>query len=444
MREMSLEPENGAVPCAAADAARPGAQWVTCWTASAQGPYPCGNPAAQPDLSRIFPAPEHGAQNQSFRLILRPDLSGARLRLRFSNAFGTRPLVLDGVYVGRQLSGSALVSASNRPVRFAGVSEVSIAPGASLWSDALSISGGEQSPALAACKLAVSFHVVGTSGPMTWHAKALTTSYLTRPHAGAHGHDESESAFPASTTSWFFLDAVDMAMPAGTRAIVALGDSLTDGTGSTLNGDDRWPDVMARRVHAMFGQQFSVINAGIGGNQVRGPRAYSVASPFAGGPSALSRLQRDVVSLSNVGAVIWLEGINDFSDHGQASVAELVTGMQDGVARLRSGIPGVRIIGATLGSVLGSSNPAYGRRDQDERRKAFNTFVRTSRLFDAFVDFDRVLSDPQTLGLRAEFVPDSTCGGSGDGLHPNRFGYQAMGAEPDLATLLAKPSFSNQ
>ncbi len=382
-------------------------QWVTCWTASAQGPYPIGNPSAQPDLSGTFPAQEIGAQNQGFRLIIRPDVWGARARFRFSNVFGTCPLTLDGVYVGLQLSGSALVPESNRPVSFAGEKKVTIAPGEALWSDAVATPLGGDLQTTAGRKMAVSFHVAGTSGPMTWHAKALTSSYLTRPNAG-------------------------------TRAVVCLGDSIVDGTGSTLNGDDRWPDVMSRRVHAMFGQTISVVNAGIGGNQVIGPKDYSAARPFAGGPSALSRLERDVLSLSNVGAVIWLEGGNDFSDNGRAQVAAVIAGMRDGVGRMRSGIPGVRIIGATVGSALGSSNPSFAHPDQDKKRQALNAFIRTSDLFDAVVDFDLVITDPQSGRMRAEFVPDSTCGGSGDGLHPNRLGYQAMGAAVDLDLLRPK------
>jgi hypothetical protein len=213
MREDGLSPGSGNRDAAAsADG-----QWVTCWTASAQGPYPIGNPSAQPDLSRILPLAETDAQNQSLRMIVRPDVWGTRARLRFSNAFGTRPLTLDGVYVGLQLSGSALLQGSNRPVSFAGRKEVRIKPGAARWSDAVNIPFGDDPQAVAGRKMAVSFHVVGMSGPMTWHAKALTSSYLTPPDAGAHGHDESESAFPAATTSWFFLDGVDMEMPAVTR-----------------------------------------------------------------------------------------------------------------------------------------------------------------------------------------------------------------------------------
>jgi lysophospholipase L1-like esterase len=269
---------------------------------------------------------------------------------------------------------------------------------------------------------------------MTWHAKALTTSYLSAgPGSGSKGNEEGETSFPFSTTSWYFLDAVDMMAPATTHAIVAFGDSITDGTASTLNGDDRWPDVLSRRVHRAYGNRFSVVNAGIGGNQIVGPEQYTAVKPFSGGPAALARLDRDVLSLSAVSAVIWLEGINDFSRNGNATVEAVEAGMKDGVSRLRAAVPGIRVIGATVTSDVGYASAAP---DQEEKRQALNKFIRTSGLFDAVADFDKATVDPQTGGLRAEFVPESTTGGAGDKLHPNRTGYQAMGNAVDLKSLI--------
>ena len=315
---------------------------------------------------------------------------------------------------------------------------MTVAPGESVWSDAVRLPFVRNPAAieLAGRKLAVSFHVAGESGPMTWHAKALTTSYVTLPGAGAHGHDVDEAAFPASTASWYFLDALDMAAPAGTPLVVGFGDSITDGTASTLNGDDRWPDVLSRRLHARHGNRIAVVNAGIGGNQVVGPAQYSPQQPFPGGPSALARLQRDVLSLSGVRAVIWLEGINDFSSNGKATAQAVIAGMQKGVARMRAHIPGVRVIGATVTSALGSSSAAHGFAEQDAKRKALNDFIRHSGTFDAVVDFDHATLDTRTGGLKPEFVPDSTTGGPGDKLHPNRLAYQVMGAAIDLDAVL--------
>jgi lysophospholipase L1-like esterase len=266
---------------------------------------------------------------------------------------------------------------------------------------------------------------------MTWHAKALQSSYVTLPGAGAMGGDVSETAFPFATASWYFLDAVDMVAPKGVGAIVAFGDSITDGTASTINGDDRWPDVLARRL----GGRGVVVNAGIGGNQVVGPNEYSPQKPFPGGPSALQRLERDVLTLSGVKSVIWLEGINDFSKNGNAEADAVIAGMREGVTRMRVAIPGIKVIGATVVSALGSSSAAHGFELQDEKRKKLNEFIRTSGVFDSVVDFDRVTFDPQTGGMKPGFVPDNTLGGPGDKLHPNRLGYQAMGMAVEPGTL---------
>ena len=150
----------------------------------------------------------------------------------------------------------------------------------------------------------MSFHVAGESGPMTWHAKALQTSYVSPPGSGSKGASEDEAAFPYGTSSWFFLDAVEMMAPADSFAVVAFGDSITDGTASTMNGDDRWPDVLSRRLHAAYGNRVAVVNAGIGGNQVAGPAQYGAQNPFPGGPSAQMRIDRDVIELSGVSAIM--------------------------------------------------------------------------------------------------------------------------------------------
>ena len=413
--------------------------WVTAWTGAAQGPYPSGFPSAQPVLALAFPAADGGAHDQSFRLILRPDTWGEAARLRFSNAYGAQPLTLDAVHVAMQMSGAALMPATSRAVTFDGRPDVTIPPGQVAWSDPV---GLDFVPAalVESGRMAVSFHVVGDAPTMTWHAKALTTSYLSRPGAGAApAGDDSELGFPFTTTSWYFLDAVDMMAAPQTRAIVAFGDSITDGTASTLNGDDRWPDVLARRLHAALGDRVVVVNEGIGGNQVVGPAQYGPGHPFPGGSAALQRLDRDILGLSGVGTVIVMEGINDLGSQGNASAEAVEQGMKQLVARVRSGIPGVRVIGATLTPALGSSNPAHGSAAEDTQRQAVNAFIRSAGLFDAVLDFDAVTRDPASGQMRAEFVPESTTGGAGDKLHPNRAGYQAMAASIPLAVVLPAP-----
>jgi lysophospholipase L1-like esterase len=411
--------------------------WVVAWTGSVQGPYPVGNPSAQPDQRFAFPSPETGAHDQTFRLVVRPDIWGPQARLRFTNVFGTRPITVDGTFVGLQLGGPAIVRGTNQTITFGGKDRITIEAGASAWSDAVAMPFAADAAALAGRRLAVSFHVAGETGPMTWHAKALTTSYVTVPNAGSQGKDEGEEAFPYSTASWFFLDAIEVTAPASSYAIVAFGDSITDGTASTMNGDDRWPDVLSRRLHTAYGNRVGVVNAGIGGNQIAAPSEYGATKPFAGGPSAKARIDRDALDLSGVGAIILFEGIN-VSKNGNASVDTVEAALKDLAGRIRERRPGTRVIGATVTSAPGSSNAAHGSSEQDAKRKALNTFIRTSGLFDGVIDFDKVTLDAQSGSLKPEFVPESTTGGPGDKLHPNRAGYLAMGTAIDLGLLAPK------
>jgi len=412
-------------------------KWVTSWAASVQGPYPSGNPSAQPDLQFAFPTPATGAVDQTFRLIVKPDLWGSRIRLRFANTYGTQPVHLDDFHIGLQASGGNLVRGSNQAVTFGGKPELTLAPAQSTLSDPIDFKFAINSanPMLAGRKLAVSFHVVGESGPMTWHAKALTTSYLTAQKAGAHGKDENDAAFPFTTASWYFLDAVEVMAPADTVVVAAFGDSITDGTASTLNGDDRWPDVLSRRLHAAYGSRVVVVNEGIGGNQVLGPVDYGPTKPFAGGPPALQRMDRDVLGIAGLSAVVWLEGINDLGA-ADASADAVISGYREGLKRLHE--HGIKVVMATLTSSLKSTNGNYGTDSVNERRQALNKFIRGAGIFDAVVDFDAVTLDKSTGTLLPEFQPPSTAGGPGDLLHPNRAGYQAMGNAIDIK-LFAPP-----
>jgi lysophospholipase L1-like esterase len=410
--------------------------WTAAWTASSHGPYPVGNPTAQPEMKFAFPVPERGASDQSFRMVVRPDVWGTRARIRLSNIFGTKPITFDGVFVGLQASGSAVMAKTNARVTFGGANAVTVEPGRYAVSDPASLAFVRDpgDPMLANRRLAVSFHIAGESGPMTWHAKSLTSSYLTLPGAGSRGGDENESAFPQSTASWYFLDEVDMDAPRPTKVVVAFGDSITDGTASTINGDDRWPDVLARRLHSAYGNGVALVNQGIGGNQVIGPPSYGPGNAISGGPSALSRLERDVMALPGIATVIWLEGINDFGT-AKAAAEGVIDGVREGVKQLRARIPGVRIVMATLTSSLHAVNNTHGTPEVEQKRQAFNAFVRAAGIFDAVVDFDKVTIDPKTGELKAEFQPNSSIGGPGDKLHPNRLGYQAMGEAFDLGSV---------
>jgi lysophospholipase L1-like esterase len=301
-----------------------------------------------------------------------------------------------------------------------------------MWSDRIDLKFSRAASNLDGRKLAVSFHVAGPSGPMTWHAKALQTSYVTAPKSGVHSRDESDAAFPYSTASWFFLDALDVMAPAGTAVVVCFGDSITDGTASTMNGDDRWPDVLAQRLRAKYARRMAVVNEGIGGNRVVGPADYN-QQPIPGGPGALDRLERDVLSLSGVTTVIWMEGINDYGAAG-TSVEAVIAGYRDGIQRMRA--KGIKVIGATLTSGLNSTIQTHGTQEVNAKRKETNEFIRRSGAFDAVVDFDAATIDSATGEIKPGMQPNGTIGGAaGDKLHPNRAGYAAMANSIDLSLL---------
>jgi lysophospholipase L1-like esterase len=402
------------------------ADWVTTWAGAAHGTYPLSTAVLQPVLTFAFPNGTTSANEQSFRMIVRPTVWGDAFRFRFSNVFGTQALTLDNVYVGLQASAGTIEEETNTPVRFQGGRRRIVIPAGQLvWTDPVSLdfARNPEKLLLFGRKLAISFHVVGSSGPMTWHSKALQTNYITAPGAGVHSDEETDEAFPYTSTSWYFLDAVDTHGVRNATTVVTLGDSITDGTGSTLNGDDRWPDNLSRRLHDAYGNQVAVANVGIGGNRI-------LTDAGAGGPPALSRLDRDVLGLSSVAAVVWMEGINDLN--AGASAQSVIAGIQTGVATLRARRPGIKIIQATLTSALGFGTA--GTPEQDSRRQAVNAFIRSAGIFDSVADFDAVTIDPATGRLKPEFQPNSSTAAI-DFIHPNRAGYLAMAQTIDLDVL---------
>ena len=395
-----------------------GSQWVTVWAASAQGAYPVGSTIAQPDLSRALPEATQGLVNQSLRMVLKPALWSTRFRLRLSNRFGDKPLLLRGMSLGLHMGGGALV-----PGTRIALPDQSITAGSFEWTPAIEWAALPKSAqSMQGSSLAFSACVYGASGPITWHAKAMATSYLSKPGDRDAAVSDGELSFPHSTTSNFFIDALDAWLSAEVCALAAFGDSLTDGTATTLNGHDRWTDVLQRELWAAGRQDLAVVNAGIGGNQVIGPSPG--ADPWRGGPAATERLARDVLDLSAVRTIFWLQGINDFSDNGQAEATAVSEAMAHSVQRMRA--QGIRVMGATVPSALGSTRPGHGSERQDNRRRAFNAEVRKGALFDDFVDLDLALTDPLTGRMHTAFNGDSTVGDPGDGLHPNRAGHAAM------------------
>ena len=411
--------------------------WAASWTASAQGPFPHGRETAQPDLSAVIPDPESGVRDVSFRMIVRPSIWGREARIRLSNAHGDRPVTFGHAHVGLHAISSAVLAGTNRSISFAGGDSVTVEPGDHVLSDpvVLDFLSDPEDPLLTGRCLAVSFHVTGTSGPLTYHAKALQTSYLSLAGTEPLGHVEDESPFPFPTTSWFFLDALDMNLAQKPYVVVAFGDSISDGSGSTINGHDRWPDVLARRLQARHGNGVSVVNQGIGGNQILGPPDGTPLEERLGGVSALARLERDVISMAGVTAVIWLEGINDLG-HANATADQIIGGLSAGIGRLRSALPGARLIVGTLTPALNATTGGHGTPEVDTHRRAYNDFIRTSDLFDGVIDFDSVTTDESTGELLPLMRPGSSIGGEGDRLHPNRIGYQAMGQAIDLDMII--------
>jgi lysophospholipase L1-like esterase len=392
--------------------------WVTVWAASAQAAYPVGSTIAQPDLRAAVPDAAQGLVNQSLRMLLRPALWSTRFRLRLSSHFGDRPVQLRRMSLALHQGGGAVV-----PGTRVALPDQSVAAGAAAWTPAIEWAAlPVTSPVVLGRNLVFSACVEGASGPITWHAKAMATSYLSAPGDTAAAQSDSELGFPHTLTSTFFVDALDAWLPSDAGAFAAFGDSLTDGTATTLNGHDRWTDVLQRELWAAGRRHIAIVNAGIGGNQVCGPDPG--AGPWRGGPAAIGRLERDVLSLSGVHTVFWLQGINDFSDNGQAEAATVIQAMAGAVQRMRA--QGLRVIGATVPSALGSTRPGHGGALQDARRRAFNAAVRAGSLFDGFVDLDLALTDPHTGTLKTAYNGDSTTGEPGDGVHPNRAGHAAM------------------
>ena len=285
---------------------------------------------------------------------MKPDLWGNRMRFRFSNAFGTQPLNFDAVTVALQEYSGNVVKGTLTPVTFGGKKSVTIAAGQEAWSDGVALAWirGADDPAVQGRNLAISYSIQGSSGPMTYHAASNQTSYITAPGSGNHTADPDVFAYEFTTTSTFFLDAVDVMAAPGTVVICAFGDSITDGTHTTLNDNDRWMNALSRRLHNAYGNRISIVNEAIGGNRVVNP----VVANATAGPAAVDRLDRDVLGLSGLTHVIWLEGINDLG--GSHPTDAVIAGYKDVVGRLHA--KGIKVFAGTLTSATGDVDPAEG------------------------------------------------------------------------------------
>lgn len=407
--------------------------------------YPPGAPTAfapatiLPDQGYAFPnATTQGATNQTIRSIVKPDLWGHRVRVKFSNFFGSQPVTFSAVNLGLQEYGANVIEDTMTPLRFGGRDSVTIPAGTEVWSDGIALEWVKdaEDPRVQGKNLAISYAVQGDSGPMTYHAAAHQTSYVSAPNSGDRTRDTNGFGYPYTTTSWYFVREVDVMAPADTVVVCAFGDSITDGSHSTLSANDRWEDVLSKRLHETYGNRVSVVNEGIGGNRVVNPTPANSTA----GPAATDRLDRDVLALSGLTHVVWLEGINDLG--GRQTAANIIAGYRAVVQRLHA--KGIKVTGATVTSALGMPNPTEGwypgytgggdnGPTVDAGRRLLNDFIRTSNIWDSVADFDTATLDPATGNMRAAFVPNSEFTQlPWDYLHPNHAGYLAMGLSIDI------------
>jgi lysophospholipase L1-like esterase len=376
--------------------------WITTWAASAQ-------PAAMDDPVAVPAFPAHRIADQSIRMIARITSPGGRIRIRLSNRYGVRPLHLGPISLGRRAAGPALVNGSNRAVRFAGRSDIVLAPGLDVVSDPITFAAdsGEE--------LSVSMHVVGATTSVSWHRFANSVSYVSAAGSGDKTNDVTGTSYDAAGVSWLWLAGVETESPyQGT--VVALGDSITDGWEVAPDQPETWPEVLARRMTALPAiRRHAVVNAGIAGNEVRGPFNCGLC-----GAPAVLRLDHDALNLSGVADLIVFEGTNDLSVG--ASAADLINGLAN-IAR-RAHRHGVRVLGATI-TPRGYAN-LYWTAAMETARETVNHWIRTSGVFDSVLDFDLTLRDPI---FSHQMAPSYD---SGDSVHPNATGLAALAESIDL------------
>ena len=352
--------------------------------------------------------PKQPFDDATLRQVVRVSVGGMKLRLRLSNAFGNRPLVLRSVYVGpsRSSKTGSIDPHSQLPVLFDGNASVTIPAGAEYVSDAVLMTV----PPLSDVTITILIDKAPSS--ITTHSGSRATSFLV---SGNHVLDDQLSS-PESFTHWYFLAGVEVQGIPNAVSVVTLGDSITDGHGASTDANDRWPDVLAARLSKAH---IGVVNRGIGGNRVLEDGL---------GPNALARFDRDVLATPGARYLIVLEGVNDLGgldrnevhslETHNALVRSLEAAFVQIVALAHSN--GIAVFGGTV-TPFRSSN-YYHPSDQSEAdRNALNQWIRTSGVFDAVIDFDKAMRDSSQPGLLDPEVD------SGDHLHPNAVGYKRMG-----------------
>ena len=399
--------------------------WVSTWASAQQqprgagpgrgGPPPQANatatpaPAAPPAPPRAAPPPS-AFNNQTVRMIVRTSLGGRRVRVHFSNAFGTMPLAVGAAHIALRSKDSAIVPGSDRALAFNGKASVTIPPGAEMISDAVDLDVPKLSD------LAVSVYVPGDTGPASTHSMGLRTAYISKT-----GDSTADPEFTDATNSqaWYWISEVDVQAPAAAGTIVAFGDSITDGATSTPNTDHSWPSLLAPRLAANPATaNLAIVNEGISGNRVLGDGA---------GVSALARFDRDVLAQSGVKWLMIMESINDINGgarQGTVTADALIGALAQMVDRAHT--HGIKVIGCTL-------TPYGNINDEGEAmRQAVNAWIRKPGSFDATVDFDAVIRDPQDPKQFKQGYNNT------DKLHPNDAGYQAMADAVNLSLFTQK------
>jgi lysophospholipase L1-like esterase len=379
--------------------------WVGTW---ATAPYALDVPQRLADLG-------FGAADMTIRETVHTSLAGPLVRVELTNEFGTEPLIIGGVHLAlagpTSTEDGGIALASGNAMTFNGSPTITIPAGGMAVSDPAALAvpaGGDLTVSI--------FLPAQTISRVSFHNSAYQTNYLATGNVvGAR-----TLTTPRKVTSWYFLKAVDVRTPGTTGAIVAFGDSITDGTGSTLNMNMRWPDVLARRLHAdKKTAELSVLNEGIGGNRVLHDTT---------GPNALARFDRDVLAMSGVKYLVILESINDIGHaadpvkpYDVVTADDLIQGLAQMVERAHT--HGIKVIGATLTPYAGAK---YASPAGEAMRQAVNTWIRTTKTLDGVVDFDKATLDPaHPDAYKADFE-------SGDHLHPKDAGYKAMGDAFDL------------
>ena len=401
--------------------------WVGAWADSPSNAALGVNLSVLLNSSLDVPVPMF---NETIRSMLTPTMGGTTIRVHLSNRWSSTPVTFGRVTIG-VAGANATLDGPPTPLTFGGQFAITIAPGTDIVSDPVTFTVAPMQ------RIAVSMFVANNAGNATEHFTALQTSYLSGSGSGDHSDDTGGQAFTQQTTSRPYVDGLDVLAPASDGSVVALGDSITDGyeTGplglsqdpAAVDSNGTYPDDLARRLLSA-GIPLSVLNEGISGNRVELPG--SNGSNGANGPPAVSRIGTDVLPQSGVTTVIWTEGLNDIAQSPNATAADLEAAYTQGIAALHAA--GVRVLQGTLtptGSAVLTIAPTYGSPTTEAVREQVNAWIRSSSPADGVIDFDAAVRNPSNP---ADLNPAYA---SGDGVHLNNAGYQAMANAISLATL---------